>query len=92
MTYRIEYGPHIDWKSFRRLPSNDKERIRLMIEQKLTKEPAIFGKPLRSPLFGLWSLRIGEYRVVYRITKDCVKIELIGHRSTIYPDAEKNPP
>ena len=88
MKYRIEYGEFIDWKSFRRLPANDKERIRLMIEQKLTLEPTHFGKPLRNPLFGLWSLRVGDYRVIYRIMKDVVRVEVIGHRSTIYPEAK----
>ncbi len=88
MTYRIEYGPHIDWKKLRRLPKNVKERIRLMIEEKLTREPALFGKPLRYPLHRLWSLRVGDYRVVYRILKDIVTIELIGQRTNIYEDAE----
>lgn len=89
MTYRIEYGPHIDWKRFRRIPKSDKERIRTMIEQKLASYPDLFGKPLRSPLFGLWSLRVGEYRIVYRIMKNVVKIELIGLRSNMYPEAEQ---
>ncbi len=89
MTYHIEYGPNIDWKKFRRLPNNVKERIRLMIEEKLTREPSLFGKPLRHPLHGLWSLRVGEYRVVYRIMENVVRIELFGHRSTIYPDTEE---
>lgn len=89
MTYRIEFGSHIDWKRFRRLPSDDKERIHSMIEQKLSTRPNVFGKPLRYPLVGLWSLRIGEYRVVYRIINDTVKIELIGQRTTIYSEAER---
>ena len=88
MSYRITYGEYIDWKSFRRLPASDKKRIRLMIEQKLEREPAVFGKPLRSPLFGVWSLRIGDYRVIYRIIGNIVLIELIGHRATIYSETE----
>ena len=89
MTYRIEYGPHIDWKRFRRLPNAEKERIRMAIEQKLTTSPHLFGKPLRNPLFSLWSLRVGDYRIVYRIMKNIVSIELIGLRATMYPNAEK---
>ena len=89
MRYRIEYGPHIDWKRFRRLSKNDKERIQMMIEQKLMNRPDHFGKPLRHPLFGLWSMRVGEYRVVYRILDDVVKIEVMGHRSTIYTEVMK---
>ncbi len=89
MTYRIEYGPHIDWKRFRKVPKSDRESILSMIERKLFREPAVFGKPLHSPLHALWSLRIGDYRIIYRIMGDIVRIELIGHRSTIYPEAEE---
>ena len=89
MRYRIEFGEYIDWKSFRHLPKNDKERIQSMIGLKLKTEPTLYGKPLRSPLFGLWSLRVGDYRVIYRIMKDVVRIEAFGYRSTIYADAEK---
>jgi mRNA-degrading endonuclease RelE of RelBE toxin-antitoxin system len=89
MTYRIEFGPHIDWQRFKRFPKKEKERLRFMIEEKLATEPAVYGKPLRSILFGFWSLRVGAYRIVYRIIHDVVKIEVIGHRSNVYSEAEK---
>ncbi len=89
MTYGIEFGRRIDRKRMLKIPKQDRRRIYFVIEQKLSIHPEIFGKPLRSPLFSFWSLRIGEYRVIYRIEGNTVHVELIGHRSTIYPDAEK---
>ena len=89
MTYRIAYGKHIDLRRFRKIPKNDRQRILLMIEQKLREHPEIFGKPLRKSLIGHRSLRVGEYRVIFRIQETRVIIELIGHRSTMYPEAGK---
>ena len=89
MIYSIRYSKHIDWKRFRRLPADDKERIKHAIEGKLTVDPAIFGKPLRKSLQGCRSLRVGEYRIVYRIEAEFVEILFFGHRSTIYSDAER---
>ena len=44
------------------------------------------GKPLRGELTGLWSLRVGRHRVIYR--RDAAGIELvaIGPRATIYEE------
>ena len=89
MTYRIEFGPHIDWRKFKRLPNVDKKRLQLLIQKKLATQPTLFGKPLRSSLFPFWSLRVGDYRVIYRIERNIVHIELIGQRTDIYSDAEK---
>ncbi len=89
MTYDIKYGRHIDRKRMEKIPKEDRQRIHFMIEEKLRAQPEIFGKPLHNPLYRFWSLRVGTYRVIYKIEGSTVHIELIGHRSTIYPDAEK---
>lgn len=66
-----------------------KEKIRSAIKSKLTLNPEIFGKPLRRSLKGYWKLRIGNYRIIYRIEKTKVKIFVIRHRSTVYDLAVK---
>ncbi|MDO8561373.1 MAG: type II toxin-antitoxin system RelE/ParE family toxin [bacterium] len=58
-------------------------------EQKLCKMPEIFGKPLRQTLSGLRALRVGDYRVVYRIDKRNVYIIAIIHRSVGYGGIER---
>ncbi len=89
MNYRVEFGRRIDRKRLLKIPKNDRERIFFMIEEKLRTHPEIYGKPLRNPLFRYWSLRIGEYRVIYWMEKDVVHVELIGQRSKIYSEAEE---
>jgi len=87
MTWVVRYSKHINWRSFRKLPAVDKRRIRQAIEGKLQSDPITFGKPLRKSLFGCRALRIGAYRIIYRIHGNCVDILLFGHRSKVYEDA-----
>lgn len=56
------------------------------INSKLKTNPEIFGKPLRKPQHGKWSLRVGDYRVIYELENEThlVKITAIGHRRDIY--------
>ena len=53
--------------------------------RKLENEPES-GKPLTSILTGLWSLRIGDYRVIYQIKNSelIVVVIKIGHRKNVY--------
>ena len=58
--------------------------IKKAIESKLVTKPDLYGKPLRGPLRGYWSLRIGDYRAAYHIEKKTVYIDAIQHRASIY--------
>lgn len=60
--------------------------IRKAIEGKLMTDPLRFGKPLRFSLANLRSLRVGDYRVLYRIEANerMVSVVAIGHRRDIY--------
>ena len=89
MTYVIRFNKQVDWKRFAKLPVSDRRQIKVAMKQKLSTHPDLFGKPLRLSLRGHWSLRIGDYRVIYCIAGKIVEIMLIGHRSTIYGEAEK---
>jgi mRNA-degrading endonuclease RelE of RelBE toxin-antitoxin system len=44
------------------------------------------GKPLTGALRGLWSLRRGNYRILYRIDDPARKVEVarVGHRRDVY--------
>ncbi len=66
-----------------------KEKIRRAIEQRLTTHPDLYGKPLRRSLKGYRKLRVGDWRVIFRIQKDKVKIFIIQHRSAVYNEMEK---
>jgi len=72
-----------------KLSNEWKEKIRRAIENKLTIYPDLYGKPLRRSLKGYRKLRVGDYRVIFRIEKNTVKILVIQHRSVVYTEANK---
>lgn len=88
MRFTLRYQDRVVRKDIPVLPKRERGRIQKAIERKLTTHPEVFGKPLRRSLKGYRRLRIGEYRVVFRIEKTTVKIFAIGHRSVIYDDYE----
>jgi len=59
-------------------------RIRAALERRLATRPALYGKPLRSTLKGLWSLRLGDYRIIYSLAAEEVFVLHIGDRPEAY--------
>ena len=66
------------------ISSFHKNALEGAIEEKLTRSPEFFGKPLQFSLKGLRSLRVGDYRIVFQMKKTEVFIILIAHRSVVY--------
>ena len=75
-----------------KLSSEWKEKVRSAIEERLMTHPDLYGKPLRRSLKGYRKLRVGDYRVIFKIEKSTVKILIIQHRSTVYEEIEKRIP
>ena len=42
------------------------------------------GKPLVGPLKGKWSLRVGDWRVIYEYARTSVTVLTINHRREVY--------
>jgi len=86
--YTIEYLEEVVKKDIPDLPKSAKATIRKAIEQRLTIDPIGFGKPLRYSLKGHRRLRVGDYRVVFRIQPSPPTVIIIGikHRKDIYED------
>lgn len=84
----VQYHPKIsgDLKS---ISAPIKKDIQKAIEEKLTSSPEFFGKPLQFSLKGLRSMRVGDYRVIFGLSKDSVRIVLIAHRSIAYKEINK---
>ncbi len=62
-----------------------KRKLRAALE-KLAAEPQL-GKALKAELEGLWSLRVGRYRVIYRIgASRQVDLVAFGPRERIYEE------
>ena len=86
--YTVTYHPDIP-ADIKRIPNPHKQGIQTAIEQKLTSDPVLYGKPLQFSLSGLRSLRVGNYRVVFQLLAAEVYVVLIAHRSIMYTAASK---
>lgn len=64
-----------------------KGEIKQAIEKKLMNRPEVYSRPLRRSLKGYRKLRVGGYRIIFRIEDEIVKIFVIQHRSTVYNTA-----
>jgi len=89
MRYTLWYHAQIIKKDIPLLGKENCKRIKKAIEERLSIQPAIFGKPLRESLKGHRSLRVGDYRIIFRIEKEEVKIFSIEHRSDAYIHLQK---
>lgn len=68
------------------LPKPIKARM-IDVIVRLANWPNVSGaKPLSGALAGKWRIRIGDYRVQFRIEDDEVVIEQLGHRDGFYED------
>ncbi|MGH7795991.1 MAG: type II toxin-antitoxin system RelE family toxin [Candidatus Binatia bacterium] len=56
----------------------------IAIENRLAIEPHRYEEPLRRTLMGYRKLRVGDYRVVFRIVRNEVWIFAIMHRRDVY--------
>jgi len=83
MLFEPKYHPEVA-RDIAGFPRNIKNRIRKAIEDRLILDPVRFGEPLRRSLSGLRKLRVGDYRVIYRIQGAAVVILKIGHRKEVY--------
>lgn len=61
-------------EDFKKIPKKKRSEILRTIFKKLGTSPEQFGAPLRHELKGFRKLRIGEYRVVYRIEKKEIRV------------------
>ncbi len=82
--YKLLYHTKVLKIDISNLDISIKQRIKFEIEKKLQFHPEIFGKHLRKSLKGYRKLRVGEYRVIFKIEKSQVYIIKIAHRSEVY--------
>lgn len=86
--YGIRYH-HRVMDDLAKISSNQKRIIRKAIEEKLIVEPEFFGKPLQFSLKGYRSMRVGDYRIVFSLTKKMIFVVLIEHRAKVYQNVQK---
>jgi mRNA interferase RelE/StbE len=55
---------------------------------RLATAPHRYGEPHRKTLHGYWKLRVGDYRVVFKIIKAEVRILAIIRRKRVHDEVE----
>lgn len=64
-------------EDFKKIPSFEQKQILRSIQKKISVDPEACGRPLRGEFSGYWRMRVGDYRVVYKISKDEVLVYVI---------------
>ena len=82
--FEVVYQLEVTGEDIPRIAETWRDKIKLAIEEKLTTHPDVYGKPLRRSFRSYRKLRVGDYRVVFRIEAIQVKIFAIAHRSVVY--------
>ena len=86
MAFNLKYHPDVKEVDLPRINVKMRERIRRAIGSRLMTAPQEYGLPLRKSLRGYWKLRVGDYRVVFKIGGKIVYVLGVRHRKNIYED------
>jgi mRNA interferase RelE/StbE len=87
--FELRYHPDVKAVDIPLLDARLRTRIKNAIETRLMTAPHQYGEPLRKTLRGYWKLRVGDYRVVFKIAGEEVWILGIIHRKKVYEAIEK---
>ena len=63
--------------------------IKRAIKERLAARPEKYGSPLRRTIKGYWKLRVGDYRVVFKISGYDILILGIMNRKSVYSQINK---
>ena len=85
----VKYHPLVLSKDLPKIDSSNKTRIKTAIKEKLLISPELFGKPLRKTLKGNRKLRVGDYRIIFKIKIKTIVVLIISHRRYVYKEALK---
>ena len=80
MEFFLRYHPDVRQIDLPPINKRNRERIKKAIGTRLRTAPQDYGVPLRKTLKGYWKLRVGDYRIVFKIVESEVWIFGIRHR------------
>ena len=84
MAYILKYHPDVKKSDLPKIDKKNRDMVKRAIEDRLATKPEAYGRPLQRTLKGYWKLRIGDYRVVFKVTSDSIFILGIIHRKEVY--------
>jgi len=89
LPFILRYHPDVKDTDIPKINKKMRNRIKKAIEERLIAAPHQYGEPLRKTLKGYWKLRVGDYRVVFKIVENEVWIFGIIHRKEVYEKIEE---
>ena len=84
MIYKLKYHPDVKKSDLPKIDAKNRNMIKRAIEKRLATHPETYGKPLQRTLKGYWKLRVGDYRIVFKVSSDDILILGIIHRKEVY--------
>ena len=88
MPFEIVYHPDVKIIDLPKLDARSKAMIKRAVEERLSTRPEVFGRPLRGSLKGYWKLRVGSYRIVFKLLGEKILVLAIVNRKTVYQRSE----
>jgi mRNA interferase RelE/StbE len=89
MPYRLIYHTDVKNTDLPKIDNKNKEMIKRAIKERLSTQPEKYGSPLRRTLKGYWKLRVGDYRVIFKISGYDIFILGIMNRKSVYSKINK---
>jgi mRNA interferase RelE/StbE len=89
MNFKLIYHADVKKVDLPKIDMKNRSMIKKTIEERLATHPEVFGKPLQRTLKGYWKLRVGEYRVVFKILENDILVLGIIHRKDVYQRVKK---
>jgi mRNA interferase RelE/StbE len=89
MAYRLIYHADVKNTDLPKIDNKNKAMIKRAIKERLATQPEKYGSPLQRTLKGYWKLRVGDYRVIFKISGYDIFILGIMNRKSVYSQINK---
>ncbi|MFH1825591.1 MAG: type II toxin-antitoxin system RelE/ParE family toxin [Candidatus Firestonebacteria bacterium] len=75
--WTVEISRLVFEEDFKKIDKNDQHLIIRTVTKKLASDPENYGEPLKYGLKGFWKLKVMNYRVIYKIEKEKIKVFVV---------------
>jgi mRNA interferase RelE/StbE len=75
--WKVDYHSLVIEIDLKEIHRHDQKHILDTSDERLGKDPYAYGEPLKGDYKGYWRMRVGIYRVIYKIIKDDVVVVVI---------------
>lgn len=84
MKFHIAHDRRVLREDMPGIPPANRAQIARAVSERLTVDPTGLGKPLTGEFKGLRRLRVGDWRVIYKVNGQTVTIRAIRRRRDAY--------